>query len=173
MKVFSLRGNIFFRFILIVISFLLQSCSNTVIGNKLENSFDRDSRQTFDKDIPQVDVKKQVEVEVKKSKRIKSDKDILLGEKNIVQLEKDNIKRRQQKEIKKNIEKVVRNQDLEEFKPQPYRVILKLSGANPSAPAETVTKALRKAGVKFEVEKIERFNGDLYLENSASKMNDF
>ena len=44
-----------------------------------------------------------------------------------------------------------------EFNPQPYRIILRLSGANPSAPAETVTKALRNAGVIFEVEKIERF----------------
>jgi len=44
------------------------------------------------------------------------------------------------------------------FNPQPYRIILRLSGANPSAPAETVTEALRKAGVQFEVEKIERFN---------------
>ena len=46
------------------------------------------------------------------------------------------------------------------FNPQPYRIILRLSGANPAAPAETVTEALRKAGVQFEVEKIERFDGD-------------
>ena len=42
------------------------------------------------------------------------------------------------------------------FTPLPYRITIKLSGANQSAPAETVTKALRKAGVSFEVEKIER-----------------
>ena len=41
------------------------------------------------------------------------------------------------------------------FTPQPYRVTIKLSAANPSAPAETVTKALRLAGVEFEVEMIE------------------
>ena len=58
-----------------------------------------------------------------------------------------------QKSIKKKI-----------FNPQPYRIILRLSGANPSAPAETVTRALRKAGVEFEVEKIERFD-----ENNLSK----
>ena len=44
------------------------------------------------------------------------------------------------------------------FTPRPYRITIKLSGANPSAPAETVTNALRKAGVKFEVERIERVN---------------
>ena len=60
---------------------------------------------------------------------------------------KDKINRKSIKPTKKII-----------FNPQPYRIILKLSGANPSAPAETVTKALIKAGVQFEVEKIERFD---------------
>ena len=55
------------------------------------------------------------------------------------------------------------------FKPQPYRIILKLSGANPSAPAETVTEALRKAGVQFEVEKIERFNEENFSKNTSLK----
>ncbi len=40
--------------------------------------------------------------------------------------------------------------------PQPYRITIKLSGADPSAPAEAVTQALRRAGVNFEVETIER-----------------
>jgi len=55
------------------------------------------------------------------------------------------------------------------FKPQPYRIILRLSGANPSAPAETVTEALIKAGVEFEVEKIERFNEKKLLKDSSLK----
>ena len=46
------------------------------------------------------------------------------------------------------------------FTPQPYRITIKLSGANPSAPAESVTKALRKAGISFLVEKIERVKTD-------------
>ena len=41
-------------------------------------------------------------------------------------------------------------------KPAPYRVTIKLPGADPSAPAELVTRALRAAGVSFEVETIER-----------------
>ncbi len=171
MKVLRLRGNIFIVLILIVISFLVQSCSNTVIGNKLENSFDREDREILDTDITQEDV--EGKVEVKKIKRIKSDQNTLLGEKNIVKLEKGNIKGRQQKDIKQTIKKSVRNKDIERFKPQTYRVILKLSEANPSAPAETVTKALRKAGVKFEVEKIERFNGDLLLKKSSSQRKEF
>ena len=63
----------------------------------------------------------------------------------------------------KSIKKII-------FNPQPYRIILRLSGANPSAPAETVTEALRKAGVQFEVEKIERFDsGDLSKDRSLKR----
>tara|TARA_Y100001968_G_scaffold7997_1_gene6753 strand:- start:155 stop:541 length:387 start_codon:yes stop_codon:yes gene_type:complete len=53
------------------------------------------------------------------------------------------------------------------FNPQPYRIILRLSGANPSAPAESVTEALRKAGVQFEVEKIERFDDDNFSKDTS------
>ena len=41
-------------------------------------------------------------------------------------------------------------------KPAPYRVTIRLPEADPSAPAEVVTQALRAAGVPFEVETIER-----------------
>ncbi|TVS06107.1 MAG: hypothetical protein EA413_05405 [Cyanobium sp. PLM2.Bin73] len=40
--------------------------------------------------------------------------------------------------------------------PAPYRLTLRLSGADPAAPAEAVTQALRAAGLSFEVEVIER-----------------
>jgi hypothetical protein len=42
------------------------------------------------------------------------------------------------------------------LQPAPYRVTIKLPAADPSAPAEVVTQALRAAGVRFEVEMIER-----------------
>ena len=40
--------------------------------------------------------------------------------------------------------------------PQPYRITIRLSAADPSAPAEVVTRSLREAGIGFEVETIER-----------------
>ena len=40
--------------------------------------------------------------------------------------------------------------------PAPYRVTIKLPAADPSAPAEVLTQALRAAGLAFEVETIER-----------------
>ena len=39
---------------------------------------------------------------------------------------------------------------------QPYRITIRLSAADPSAPAEIVTRSLREAGIGFEVETIER-----------------
>ena len=41
-------------------------------------------------------------------------------------------------------------------KPAPYRITIQLPAADPAAPAEAVTEALRAAGVSFEVEMIER-----------------
>ena len=40
--------------------------------------------------------------------------------------------------------------------PTPYRLLLRLPAADPAAPAEAVTQALRGAGILFEVETIER-----------------
>ena len=40
--------------------------------------------------------------------------------------------------------------------PAPYRLLLRLPAADPAAPAEAVTQALRAAGILFEVETIER-----------------
>ena len=39
---------------------------------------------------------------------------------------------------------------------EPYRITIRLAGADPSAPAEAVTRALRNADVRFTVERIER-----------------
>ena len=41
-------------------------------------------------------------------------------------------------------------------KPAPYRITIQLPSADPAAPAEAVTEALRAAGVSLEVEMIER-----------------
>ena len=39
---------------------------------------------------------------------------------------------------------------------EPYRITIRLSGADPAAPAEAVTRVLRNADVSFVVERIER-----------------
>ena len=91
-----------------------------------------------------------------KDKKKENDFDNIIKENSISN--KDRLSQKSTKSIKKIV-----------FNPQPYRIILKLSGANPSAPAETVTEALRKAGVQFEVEKIERFDEEISSKNTSLK----
>ena len=161
MNILRLVENKFIRLFLIAIIIPLQSCSGTLIGEKLENSFDfidnpLSSAKTNN------EPKKQNEIKMIKS-RIKDDKkenDNDFG--NIIKENSTSSEDRlSQKSIKSPKKKI--------FNPQPYRIILRLSGANPSAPAETVTKALRKAGVQFEVEKIERFDENNLSEDTSLK----
>ena len=162
MNISILVEKIFIRLFLVVTFFSLQSCSNTLIGEKLENSFDitdniKTSVKTTNK--PQ---KNNEKTKIKSGiKDENKENDNNLGK--IIKVNaissKDRLSQKPTKSIKKTI-----------FNPQPYRIILRLSGANPSAPAETVTEALRKAGVKFEVEKIERFDeGDLSKRTSLKR----
>ena len=46
--------------------------------------------------------------------------------------------------------------ELQRQPPAPYRITIRLAGADPAAPAEAVTRALRDADVGFAVERIER-----------------
>ena len=139
----------------------LQSCSNTSVGEKLEDSFDI---------IENPLTSAKTNNEPKKLNKIPKIKPSIKDDKKENQNDFENIikenstsneDRLSQKSIKSIKKKI--------FNPQPYRIILRLSGANPSAPAETVTKALRKAGVQFEVEKIERFDQDNLSNNTSLK----
>ena len=141
----------------------LQSCSNTLIGEKLENSFDINDNQEKLKDTTKVKepIKRNEIKNIKFSRKLdkkSNENDRINNTKNSLISNKERLSEKSIKSKKKVI-----------FKPQPYRIILRLSGANPSAPAETVTAALRKAGVEFEVEKIERFDENSLLKNASLK----
>ena len=148
----------FIRLSLIAILFPLQSCSNTMIGEKLENSFDivenplTSAKTNNEPNKPNETLKNKSIIKEDKQKN-KNRFGNMIKENSITNEDKLS-----QKSIKKTI-----------FNPQPYRIILRLSGANPSAPAETVTNALRKAGVQFEVEKIERFDVENLLKETSLK----
>jgi len=162
LNILRLVEKMFIRLFLIVILFPLQSCSNTLIGEKLENSFDTNDNAIISEKInnnPQKSneipkIKSRIKVERKENGK---DLENIIKEKTIAN--KDRLSQKSSKLVKKTI-----------FNPQPYRIIIRLSGANPAAPAETVTEALRKAGVQFEVEKIERFDGvDLSKDRSLKR----
>jgi hypothetical protein len=161
LNILRLVENKFIRLFLIATIIPLQSCSNTLIGEKLENSFDiTDNPLSSAKTINEQN--KQNEI-LKIKSRIRGDKKENENDfgnifKEIPTSTEDRLSQKSIKSPKKTI-----------FNPQPYRIILRLSGANPSAPAETVTKALRKAGVQFEVEKIERFDENNLSEATSLK----
>tara|TARA_Y100001968_G_scaffold21297_1_gene16826 strand:+ start:398 stop:892 length:495 start_codon:yes stop_codon:yes gene_type:complete len=163
LNILKLVEKIFIRLFLIVILIPFQSCSNTIIGEKLENSFDSTANQKTlektDKKLQKLNEKTKIKsrTKIKDNKKEKeNDFSDIIKENSIPN--KDRLSQKPPKLIKKTI-----------FKPQPYRIILRLSGANPSAPAETVTEALRKAGVQFEVEKIERFFDDNFSRDKSLK----
>tara|TARA_B100000579_G_scaffold346709_1_gene299634 strand:- start:1628 stop:2095 length:468 start_codon:yes stop_codon:yes gene_type:complete len=153
----------FIRLFLLASLLPLQSCSNTIIGEKLENSFDIND----DPQISKINTKIKVKSKLNEIKKIRSNNNNNDEENVDEQLDftKNNSisnKDRFSQASTKSMKKVI-------YKPQPYRIILKLSGANPSAPAETVTEALIKAGVEFEVEKIERLDEKKLFKDSSSK----
>ncbi len=161
MTISKLLEKIFKRLFLVVTLLTLQSCSNTLIGEKLENSFDtvenpKTSGKTYTNSLKSTE-KTKIKSRVKDDKKEIEDDFGNITKKNSIS-NKYSLSQKQPKSIKKII-----------FKPQPYRIILKLAGANPSAPAETVTEALRKAGVEFEVEKIERLDDDNVSKNTSVK----
>ncbi len=137
----------------------LQSCSNTLIGEKLENSFDIGQNSITSNNTNKE--KNTLNKQEKPKISLKNDNNETLD----VNLKNSNQKIKQSKV--KLTQKTAKSPKTLIFKPRPYRIILKLSGANPSAPAETVTNALRKAGVQFEVEKIERFDEETLLNNKS------
>ena len=163
-----LLEKIFIRSFLIVTFFALQSCSNTLFGEKLQSSFDTmEKPRTSEKSNikPQKpNIKAQQPSEKTKIKPILKDdkKENKNAFANTVKENSISNKDRLSKKITKSKKKTI-------FNPQPYRIILRLSGANPSAPAETVTEALRTAGVQFEVEKIERFDEEDLSKDSSFK----
>ncbi len=159
MIISRLVEKIFVRSFLIVTLFPLQSCSNTLIGEKLENSFSLNENPKIaekTKNKPQKLNEKIKSIIKDDEKKNENDFGNIIKENSIPN--KDRLSQKATKSIKKTI-----------FNPQPYRIILRLSGANPSAPAETVTEALRKAGVQFEVEKIERFDKESFSRNTSMK----
>ena len=153
----------FIRLFLIAVLIPLQACSNTQIGEKLEKSFDITDNPT----ISGTSKKSNEQKKLKEIKKIKISK--IVDERENQNIKGSTIKENSITNKDRSSQKSTKSKKKVIFNPQPYRIILKLSGANPSAPAETVTNALRKAGVQFEVEKIERFDEKNLLKDSTLK----
>ena len=137
----------------IVLFSLLQSCSGSQFGKRLTNSFDTPVAVVKTSNNTVGENTEKILVDEKNNKSLKKDIPIL----------KTNV-------AKSNLSRSNRNSPLKEskfIKLKPYRIIIKLYGEDPSAPAQIVTSALRNAGVEFEVEKIEKFDANDKLKGSS------
>ena len=146
-----------FKLIAFCLFTFVQSCSSDPIGQELSNKFDYPDN---------ISNKNKSKNKVEKKVIYKNFED----KKNITTLteKKSNLeqKNKQKTETTKKIK--IRRERLIKIDPKPYRLILKLSESNPSAPGEKVTKILRDAGVTFEVEKIERYDVKSFRDSSST-----
>ncbi|WP_269622469.1 hypothetical protein [Prochlorococcus marinus] len=140
------------NFVVFICFLVVQACSDSQIGKKLANSFEdpltRDVSSNTSKKNRLNDSSFTKAIVSSEQTEKKSSVSIKKKPSSSIQIRKPYKQDRVQK--KKYLPKKA-------FKPKPYRIVLKLKGANPSAPAEALTTALRNAGVIFEIEKIERY----------------
>ena len=126
---------------------LLQACDGTPFGQRLSDSFDDPTAQPSSEDAAQ---SVQVKPEPVEEAPVETDS----VKKDSAKAEPVDTKPEDTKavEIKADLPRAMTGRTL------PYRITIRLSSADPAAPAEGVTEALRKAGIGFEVETIEKIS---------------
>ena len=138
---------------------LLQACDGTPFGQKLSESFDAQSadvRPVLPKsdqpnkvNAPEVPVKserteQQAQITPKANPKANNDEDGNASEPKGAQPQSPDVA------TARPAPRAAPERTL------PYRIMIRLSAADPAAPAEGVTEALRRAGIGFEVETIEK-----------------
>ena len=123
---------------------LLQACAGSPVAEELQRSFDAPERTATEAEAPipeqppvvdPAPIDRSQEVEVDEEAATKSDTD--------TDTDTDGI------DVQQPMSKSLQP-------PAPYRITIRLAGADPAAPAEAVTRALRQSEVVFSVERIER-----------------
>jgi hypothetical protein len=121
---------------------LLQACAGSPVAEELQRSFESPELMATEAEAPipeqpqvvdptRIDRSQEVEVEQEAATKSDTDTDV------------DGI------DVQQPISKSLQP-------PAPYRITIRLAGADPAAPAEAVTRALRQSEVVFSVERIER-----------------
>lgn len=121
---------------------LLQACAGSPVAEELQRSFESPERTATEAEAPipeqppvvdPAPIDRSQEEEVDEEAATKSD----------IDTDTDGI------DVQQPISKSLQP-------PAPYRITIRLAGADPAAPAEAVTRALRQSEVVFSVERIER-----------------
>ena len=144
---------------------LLQACSSTPFGQQLSDSFDGQDAA----DLPtaagsqaaasQVAASQPQQAEAKETKDDRADRPA----EQETSRDQTSAERQRNSSDKPVPTADVQPKDLQPAtaravpeRTRPYRITIRLSAADPAAPAEGVTEALRRAGIGFEVETIEK-----------------
>ena len=145
---------------------LLQACDGTPFGQRLSDSFDDPTSQPAAEDAPRpVQAKaEQGTTEPERDKPVKADPVADSGQEDPGTADSLDSKAVDSKAV--DSQSVDSQAGVDEANPPratsgrtlPYRITIRLSSADPAAPAEGVTEALRKAGIGFEVETIEKIS---------------
>ena len=165
------------RWLLLPLLLALQACSGTTFGQKLADSFDSPATPAAAQGTTRSKVEKEPDTAFKEPGKAE---DQSVKEKEEKEKEPEAKTKAEAKaepesepeaEATKPAQQQASNQDLTTVQPaqkesapvrplpadpRPYRITIRLAAANPAAPAESVTDALRSAGIGFEVETIEK-----------------
>ena len=147
------------RWLLMPLLLALQACSGTTFGQKLADSFDSPATPAAAQQTPNTKLDQEPATALKEPAKAKDQRE---KDKAELDAEADPTEAAEPKTIKKESTKAQpANQESAPIRsmpadPRPYRITIRLAAADPAAPAESVTDALRRAGIGFEVETIEK-----------------
>ena len=145
---------------------LLQACDGTPFGQRLSESFDSQAGEVSpagtqaDPDTSVVADKGEQQAKVNENENDKP-KASFNKDGEATESERKPDRATERKSEREQSPATTAGTDRPEPRPTPertlpYRIMIRLSAADPAAPAEGVTEALRRAGIGFEVETIEK-----------------
>jgi len=152
------------RWLLMPLLLALQACSGTTFGERLADSFDSPGAPAAAEETASSKVEQEANSAVKEPERAEDQpvKNKATAAKTS-KAQTSEAKTSEQEdeetdpsEAKTPQEKTNVQPNPIPAEPRPYRITIRLAAADPAAPAESVTDALRRAGIGFEVETIEK-----------------
>ena len=147
------------RWLLMPLLLALQACSGTTFGERLADSFDSPGAPAAAEETASSNVEQEATSAVKGPERAEDQpvKNKATAAKTPeAKTSEQEDEETDPSEAKTPQEKTNVQPNPIPAEPRPYRITIRLAAADPAAPAESVTDALRRAGIGFEVETIEK-----------------
>ena len=152
------------RWLLMPLLLALQACSGTTFGERLADSFDSPGAPAAAEETASSKVEQEANSAVKEPERAEDQpvkKKVTAAKTSEAKTSEAKTSEQEDEETdpseaKTPQEKTNVQPNPTPVEPRPYRITIRLAAADPAAPAESVTDALRRAGIGFEVETIEK-----------------